>query len=231
MEESLKQSKSDTGWFGGINVDTLRGMESRSYGWFDYFVSQAESDVQKYISLNLSETMTKHGLSKMPYIRDSRRSRHGVGDFRLSYVHGLGVVGEDGTASVDYEDKVAIGSYNFLDMHLLNVSNACPNIDAYPDYLTKSYDPLLPYYIPFRALTARYVDNLIIPGKGMAQTFLANAGTRLHPTEWSTGVAAGAAAFIMATENKSTSDIYKYDIKRLQTILEQQLGSPLTWTL
>ena len=98
------------------------------------------------------------------------------------------------------------------------------------DYITKPFDPLLPYYVPFRALTAKHIDNLVIPGKGMAQTFLANAGTRLHPTEWSTGVAAGAAAYIMATENKSTSDIHKYDIERLQMILTKRLGSPLTWT-
>jgi len=40
----------------------------------------------------------------------------------------------------------------------------------------------------------------------MAQSFLANAATRLHPTEWSTGVAAGAAAVTMIT-NKINSTL------------------------
>ncbi|HEX5102742.1 MAG TPA: FAD-dependent oxidoreductase, partial [Pirellulaceae bacterium] len=32
--------------------------------------------------------------------------------------------------------------------------------------------------------------NLLVAGKTMAQTFLANSATRLHPIDWSTGTAA-----------------------------------------
>jgi len=53
----------------------------------------------------------------------------------------------------------------------------------------------------------------------MAQTFLANAATRLHPTEWSSGTAAGAAAFAMISNNyKSTSEMFE-NVGVLQEIL------------
>ena len=34
----------------------------------------------------------------------------------------------------------------------------------------------------------------------MAESFRANANTRLHPSEWTTGVAAGGAAVLMVCE-------------------------------
>ncbi len=68
----------------------------------------------------------------------------------------------------------------------------------------------------------------------MAQSFLANAATRLHPTEWSTGVAAGAAAVLMtqhATDwTRGTEDMLLH-VRELQDILESPaVGSPLHWT-
>ena len=68
----------------------------------------------------------------------------------------------------------------------------CPYTDPLPT--------LAPYFVPFRALTSDEVPNLLLAGKTMAQTFLANAATRFHPVEWATGAAAGAAAtqFVVA---------------------------------
>ncbi len=104
----------------------------------------------------------------------------------------LNYTSEDGTAR-KFNDTVAIGDYHYADIH--GLKNGC----QYPDYILGGNHPVNPYYIPFRALTSEYASNLLIPGKSMAQSFLANAATRLHPTEWSTGVAAGAAAFAMIT--------------------------------
>ena len=42
--------------------------------------------------------------------------------------------------------------------------------------------------------------NLLVAGKCMAESFRANANTRLHPSEWTTGVAAGGAAVLMVCE-------------------------------
>ena len=91
--------------------------------------------------------------------------------------------------------------------------------------------PQVPFYIPFRALTHQESPNLLLAGKAIAQTFYANSATRLHPSEWSTGVAAGAAAVLMAQRGWTTSDVYS-NVKELQGVLTSApLKSPLQWTL
>ena len=83
-----------------------------------------------------------------------------------------------------FADRVAIGAY---------ASDIHPLADReYPAYIKEQYDTL-PFYIPFRALTHHKYGNVLVAGKTMSQSFLANSATRLHPTEWSTGTAAGAA--------------------------------------
>lgn len=48
-----------------------------------------------------------------------------------------------------------------------------------------------PSYLPLRALTVDKIPNLLVSGKTMSQSFHANAATRLHPSEWSSGLSAG----------------------------------------
>ena len=82
--------------------------------------------------------------------------------------------------------------------------------------------------MPFRALTSWDAPNLLVAGKGMAQTFYANAATRLHPEEWVAGVAAGAAAGIMVEQRWGAARLY-YNVSVLQAALVEE-GSPLEWT-
>ncbi len=42
----------------------------------------------------------------------------------------------------------------------------------------------------------------------MAQSYFANAATRLHPEEWASGEGAGAAAVLMLNKSATTSDLY-----------------------
>jgi hypothetical protein len=109
------------------------------------------------------------------------------------------------------------------------VRGLCP----YQAYLIAG-DPraVLPYYLPFRALTSADAPNLLVPvaGKTMAQSFWANAGTRLHPEEWVTGTAAGAAAAIMTEQGRGSEQMYD-NVAQLQTVLQDRFGSPLEWTL
>jgi hypothetical protein len=51
------------------------------------------------------------------------------------------------------------------------VSRGC----TYPGYMNNP-PPILPFFIPFRAMTNRDYGNLLVGGKTMAQSFLANAG-------------------------------------------------------
>lgn len=50
----------------------------------------------------------------------------------------------------------------------------------YPDYMIDAHPDVLPFFIPFRSLTNKQFSNLLVAGKTMALSFLANACTRLH---------------------------------------------------
>ena len=69
-------------------------------------------------------------------------------------------------------------------------------------------------------------------GKNMAQSFFANGATRLHPVEWSSGVAAGTAAAMMIMHAwGDTRDVYD-SVGELQGLLQSAgIHQPLTWTL
>jgi prophage DNA circulation protein len=96
-----------------------------------------------------------------------------------------------------------------------------------PDYAVEAHDTL-PFHIPFRALTHRDVSNLLVAGKTMAQSFLANSSTRLHPIEWSSGTACGIAAADMARTGRSSAALLE-DIKRLQEQIAKV--TPIDWTI
>jgi uncharacterized lipoprotein YddW (UPF0748 family) len=123
---------------------------------------------------------------------------------------------------------VAIGVYIYADIHTLD-ADVCTGASTYPEYVF-GHHPVNPYYVPFRALTVKSAPNLLVAGKSMAQTFLANAATRLHPTEFTSGCAAGAAAALMSTNKWTSTDMY-HKVRSLQDILAgEHVGSPLTWT-
>lgn len=71
-------------WRGGVNYTALRLAEDRAYGWF-HAMQVKVPDVQSRLILNRSATYsnTTHGLSKFPYLRDTRRAI-GPSGFRLT---------------------------------------------------------------------------------------------------------------------------------------------------
>ncbi len=226
-------------WFGGVNLTVLAGAERRSYGWYNFFKKASSVDIRPNLQFNITQSGTRHGLAMFPYIRDTRRLKRGLDGFRLLYSRDLNC-SKPSDATTDpsqrtareFFDTVAIGVYHYADVHFLQ-----PGVCAqpYPEYLTCCEHPIRPYYIPFRALATPVVSNLLIAGKSIAQSFLANAATRLHPTEWSTGVAAGATAALLRDEKhygwSSTEDVLR-EVGRLQAVLlMDEIRSPLQWTL
>ena len=96
-----------------------------------------------------------------------------------------------------------------------------------PGYVIAAHDTL-PFCIPFRGLTHRELGNLLVAGKTMAQSFLANSATRLHPIEWSTGTAAGVAAAHMAATGRTSRETLAA-IAELQPLVRRK--TPIDWTL
>jgi len=71
----LKAQLSSAGaWRGGINITAYAAAEQRSYGFYHWFKLNASSAIAPFLTLNATHTGTATGLSKMPYLRDTRRS-------------------------------------------------------------------------------------------------------------------------------------------------------------
>ncbi|MEM8945670.1 MAG: FAD-dependent oxidoreductase [Planctomycetota bacterium] len=203
-------------WRGGVNLAVLAGAEQRAIGWHHWFRQHAPPPLlPEQFSLAGDELGTGHGLAKLPYIRDTRRSI-GLDRFILKFDDLTGPASD--RTGTKFADRVALGAYP-ADIHPL--SNC-----KMPKHYSGKHDTL-PFHIPFRALTHYQLDNLLVAGKTMAQSFLANSATRLHPIEWSTGTAAGVAAAFMAESSKSAREAYQ-DIGQLQSLIRQQ--TPIDWT-
>ncbi len=204
-------------WQGGINGETLAAAEQRALGWHEWFRKQAPSEFDPdQIVLAGEEMGTGHGLAKLPYIRDTRRSI-GLDGFVLKFADLTGPASQV-TGKV-FKDRIALGAYP-ADVHPLA---GC----EYPKYISGAHDTL-PFCIPFRALTHHRHQNLLVTGKTMAQSFLANSATRLHPIEWSSGTAAGVIAAHMAETGKDSREVLE-TIEEVQPLVAAQ--TPIDWTL
>jgi len=203
-------------WRGGVDLAVMAGAERHAFGWHTYLKEQGGAAGGR-LTLDTSVLGTGHGLAKLPYIRDGRRSV-GLDGFMLTSRDLRGPASQvTGTA---FADRVAIGAYA-MDIHGLA---GC----RYPSYVAEAGHETLPFFIPFRALTNRDVGNLLVAGKTMAQSFLANAATRLQPIEWSSGTAAGAAAAHMARWGLSSRGALGA-IVDIQAVVKAR--TPIDWTI
>ncbi len=185
-------------WQGGVDLEVMGQAEQRALAWHHWLKEQSPPDIDpRHIVLAVGVLGTDHGLSKLPYIRDTRRSL-GLDRFVLKVAD---LVGEEGdTTGTGFPDTVAIGCYP-IDVHPLVTCK-------YPAEVVEHRDTR-PFQIPFRALTHYQIGNLLVCGKTMAQDFMANSATRLHPIEWSTGTAAGVAAAWMVQQQADSRQAYQ----------------------
>ncbi len=125
---------------------------------------------------------TSDGLSKSPYIRESRRIRAEVTireqDVTLeSRMRLTGASKEKAKATV-YDDSVGIGHYS-MDLHRTTRGDI------------GSYGDTLPFQLPLGALLPQRVENLLPAAKNIGVTHLTNGCYRLHPIEWNIGEVVG----------------------------------------
>ena len=124
-----------------------------------------------------------------------------------------------------FRDSVALGDYNDDTHHLAK------SVCIYPPYLAGAGEGAKPYSIPLRALMVDSAPNLLVAGKLMSQSFHANSNTRLHPSEWTSGVAAGGTAVAMIRNRwNDTAEAYRHvDVVRA-FLNSSAVGQPLSWT-
>lgn len=208
-------------WRGGIDLDVLAAAEARALAWHDWFRRAAPAPLDPdQFTLDGEALGTGHGLAKLPYIRDTRRAV-GPGGFvvTLDDLTGRVVDGKlDRLTGTEFPDRVALGAYP-ADIHPLEGYE-------YPPHVYENH-PTLPFYLPLRALVSGDFDNLMVAGKTMAQTFLANSATRLHPIEWSSGVACGVVAADLSKSGATTAEACA-DFERLRKKIARH--TPVDWT-
>lgn len=212
-EKTIAQ-KSD--WQGGVDIETLKNAERHAIGWYYYFKSKAPDNLQPRMTRSWNLFGTGTSLSKMPYLRDTRRSI-GLNNFVLKFQDLEAMDAKDVTGE-QFPDRVGIGSY-VADFHGLTTCEL-------PKYMNRT--ATLPFFIPFRALTNKSFDNFLVAGKTMAQSFHANAATRLHPIEWHSGTAAGVAASHMF-QFQLSSKLALENIGDIQQRISKY--QPIRWTL
>ena len=222
LSPSEAQHQRDTNqWQGGVNLDTIQNAERQSYGYHYWFRENAPAEWANRTVLVRSPSLTGtcHHLAKLPYMRESRRSI-GYQNFLMNITTISGRAHK--LHGYIFDDRLCIGAYD-VDIHYMKTC-------SYPSYI-HVHHPILPYYIPLRAMTNRDIDNLIPIGKTMAQSFLVNAAVRLHPVEFSIGQAAGVAG-TYAIQNNLTSVaemLQEQHLRRLQSIVKQ--FTPMSWTI
>ncbi|MCS7023181.1 MAG: FAD-dependent oxidoreductase [Bryobacteraceae bacterium] len=121
---------------------------------------------------------TPDGLSKHPYIRESRRLIPARGrvveqDIVAEY--------QNGPRARWFDDSVGVGFY-MVDIH------PCGANERGRMMMPK------PFQIPLQALIPQRVRNLLAAGKNLGVTHLTNGAFRLHPVEWNVGEAAATIA-------------------------------------
>jgi hypothetical protein len=164
----------------------------------------------------LPEVMgTRDGLSKAPYIRESRR----IIALRRIVEGDIVATGRSGARAESFPDSVGVGWYA-MDLH------DCVGAP------TSMFAPTLPFQIPLGALIPRGVSNLLAACKNIGTTHLTNGSYRLHPVEWNVGESAGALAALCCEEGTTPRQVWER--VRLRQRLQMRLlkrGIPLAWTL
>ena len=156
---------------------------------------------------------TRDGLSKHPYIRESRRIKavKTIVEQEVSARH------QQGARAAHFPDSVGVGWYP-IDIH-----RSGPE-DVGASCRTK------PFQIPLGALVPARIANLLAGGKNLGTTHITNGCYRLHPIEWNIGEAAGALAAFALDERVAPSSVRERPalLERFQRDLLHE-GVPLAW--
>jgi hypothetical protein len=155
---------------------------------------------------------TKDGLSKYPYIRESRRIKAD----ETIVEHDIAAATTPGARARIFDDSVGIGLYP-IDIHgKQDVPGAGQSSS--------------PFQIPLGALVQSTVRNLIPSCKNIGTTHITNGAYRLHPVEWAIGEAAGTLA-AYCTKHHTTPEKIRRNQAKLRALQKTLIdgGAPLYW--
>jgi hypothetical protein len=161
----------------------------------------------------LPEALGSHdGLSKYPYIRESRRVRAHKAIVESDIVASA----NQGARARLFEDSVGIGLYP-VDIH------------GHQE-IAGAAQETRPFQIPLSALIPQDAENLLPACKNIGTTHITNGAYRLHPIEWAIGEVQGTLAAQML-QHKKDPHLLLHDQKHLRTLQAKlvAMGAPIFW--
>lgn len=197
-------------------AQALAAAKKLSMGFLYWLQTEAPRDDggQGYPELRMCKDIlgTDDGLSKYPYIRESRRIKARTTIFEQDIASAMN---ETARAKL-FTDSVGIGLYP-IDIH---GHQEVPGAGQFAR----------PFQIPLGALLTKRASNVIPGAKNIGTTHITNGAYRLHPVEWGIGEAAGILA-AYCVKNRIRSDKALTQLKhlrQLQKMLVEQ-GIPVYW--
>jgi hypothetical protein len=226
----LKESGQYQNWLGGLSTSSLKFGEDHALVFGRWLVETQATPTYPltYLYGTDSPMGTLSGLSMMPYFREGRRilGRPAYGEDNFQIRENDLRIGFPGQRSFS---ATSVGVVHYaIDIHGCRYRNWLPSGDAVS---APANEPKVrPLQIPLESLIPQGVDNLLIGGKSLAATHIANAVTRIHYSEWQIGAAAGGIAgwLVQAPNPNPAAIIPNGKMAVVQEYLEQQ-GLRLSW--
>ena len=155
------------------------------------------------------------GLSKHPYIRESRRIRA----VRTIVEQDVAVGHQKGPRAAHFDDSVGVGWYP-IDIHQVSEDKVGTSTRTRP------------FQIPLGALIPARVENLIAANKSIGTTHITSGCYRLHPVEWNIGESAGALAAYALQTGRPPREVHRDKglLRSFQRGLIHE-GVPLCWVI
>lgn len=202
--EALDTSGQRENWMGGLSLEALQHAEFHALLFAHWLLEHHGKELPlAYISGTESPMGTLSGLSMTPYIREGRR----IAGIRAYNQREFAVREADLRRNMegkrDFSQSAIARIHYSIDIHGCRYRQSDKDGEASSASVVEEH--VQPTLIPLEALIPQGIDNLLVGGKGIAVTHIANGMTRIHQSEWSIGAAAGATAGWLVTQPQATA--------------------------
>ncbi|CAN5342238.1 FAD-dependent oxidoreductase [soil metagenome] len=199
-----------------VQSERLARAKFLSLGFLYWLQTEADRDEggKGYPELMLRKDVlaTDDGLSKFPYIRESRR----IQPIQQIIEQDIVASSNDLPRATAFNDTVGIGLYP---------------VDIHGDQeVPGTAQQTSPFQISLSSLIPNDATNLLPACKNLGVTHITNGAYRLHPIEWAIGEVQGALAAHMCKDKREAKDYIK-DFKRLRKLQIELVehGAPIYW--
>jgi len=199
-------------WEGGFDRDPINDMERvrdqnlrAMYGAWD-------------VIKNVEKRYPAHRLNWVAYIAGKRESRRLMGDVVLS--------GADLRGNVKYADACFPCTWG-IDTHFPDVryKEGHKGDEFIADFTRgKGYEYVRPYWVPYRCLYSRNIDNLFMAGRDISVEHEALGAVRVMKTTGAMGEIVGMAAAICSQQNCTPREVYTTHLGSLQSLMKSGAG-------